>query len=627
MADEVPSVSGRFAPGTRIADYELAEQVGWGGMAAVYRARDVRLDRWVALKILAPEIARDDPFRQRFISESRAAAAVDHPNIIPVVEAGEAGGVLFIAMRYVGGGDLRTLYRELGPLSAARVTGIIAQVASALDAAHAAGLVHRDVKPANMLLAEVAWSGRPDHVYLTDFGLSKQSVSAPLTLTGQFMGTLDYMAPEQIESRPGDSRPVDGRADQYALACSAFEMLCGVPPFERGQDLGLLFDQLSAAPPSLAARRPDLPAAIDLVMARALARSPDDRYDSCLDFAAALSDACGLEWGASGRLMPGAPRAITELALPLTAAAPPATAGPPGAPGPPRVPGPPGTPGPSDLPGAPGPPVATDLPEAAPDLPGTPGTSGAPDSQRPPGSQRPPARRNPVRHPAWTLAQPVTRQPGVTGGARPASAEAGLAAGGLGAGGLDAIGLGPRTPAPGSSAPTRLAEPYPPARRGRSRRRLLAAAAVAVVVLGLAAGAFALLGGSGPAPGAAGRSSSATNAPASSAHAASTAHGKHPKAAARGPAGTVKAYIAAINRHDYAAAWNLGGRNGPASYPEFVQGFSATARDTLTIVSVSGDVVTVQLSAVQTSGAVMTFQGTYTVQDGVITGSAIKQTS
>jgi hypothetical protein len=573
VADEVPSVSGGFAPGTRIADYELAEQVGWGGMAAVYRARDVRLDRWVALKILAPDIARDDPFRQRFISESRAAAAVDHPHIIPVFEAGEAGGVLFIAMRYVGGGDLRTLYRELGPLSAARVTSIVAQVASALDAAHAAGLIHRDVKPANMLLAEVAGSGRPDHVYLTDFGLSKQSVSAPLTLTGQFMGTLDYMAPEQIESRT-----VDGRADQYALACSAFEMLCGVPPFERGQDLGLLFDQLSAPPPSLAARRPDLPAAIDLVMARALARSPDDRYDSCLDFAAALGDACGLEWGASGQLRPGTPRAVTELAVPLTAAAPPATAAPPG-------------------------------------MPGPQGPSGPPD---------PPAPRNPARHPEWTLAPSVTRQPGVAGGA-PASAEAGLASAGL-----DAIGLGPRqtrAPAPGSSAPTRLAEPYPPARRGKSRRLPLAVAAVAVVVIGIAAGAYALLHGSGPAAGPAGRSSSAATVPASSPHSASKSRGKHPKAVARGPAGTVKAYIAAINRHDYARAWDLGGRNGPASYPEFVQGFSTTAKDTLSIVSVSGDVVTVRLSALQTDGAVTTFEGTYTVQNGVITGSAIKQTS
>ena len=255
MTDEVPPALGDVGVGSQVASYRLDEQIGWGGMAVVYRALDVRLDRWVALKILAPEIARDGSFRQRFISESRAAAAVDHPHIIPVFEAGEAGGVLFIAMRYVGGGDVRTLFRRLGRLDAARVTSIVTQVAAALDASHAIGLVHRDVKPANMLLGTVGGGGRPDHVYLADFGLSKQALStAGLTLTGQFVGTLDYMAPEQIEARP-----VDGRADLYALACAAFEMLSGALPFRRDQDLGRVFAQLSQAPPALTARRPDLP--------------------------------------------------------------------------------------------------------------------------------------------------------------------------------------------------------------------------------------------------------------------------------------------------------------------------------------------------------------------------------
>jgi len=158
-----------FRPGTQLAGYELGEQIGRGGMAVVYRARDVRLDRWVALKILAPEIARDESFRQRFIRESRAAAAVDHPNIIPVFEAGDADGVLFIAMRYVEAGDVGTLARS-GPLDVARVNSIVAQIAAALDAAHAVSLVHRDVKPANMLIGALAVSGRPDHVYLSDFG-------------------------------------------------------------------------------------------------------------------------------------------------------------------------------------------------------------------------------------------------------------------------------------------------------------------------------------------------------------------------------------------------------------------------------------------------------------------------
>ena len=315
MTDEVPPAFGDVGVGSQIASYRLDEQIGWGGMAVVYRALDVRLDRWVALKILAPEIARDGSFRQRFISESRAAAAVDHPHIIPVFEAGEAGGVLYIAMRYVGGGDVRTLFRRLGPLDAARVTSIVTQVAAALDASHAIGLVHRDVKPANMLLGTVAGGGRPDHVYLADFGLSKQALSTVgLTLTGQFVGTLDYMAPEQIEARP-----VDGRADLYALACAAFEMLSGALPFRRDQDLGRVFAQLSQAPPALTARRPDLPPAVDQVMARALAKSPGDRQGSCLEFAAALRAACGLEWGAGGLLQSGPsgpPRAVTEPAAP-----------------------------------------------------------------------------------------------------------------------------------------------------------------------------------------------------------------------------------------------------------------------------------------------------------------------
>jgi Protein kinase domain len=203
VSDESPWGVGEFTLGSQIASYRLEEQIGRGGMAVVYRARDVRLDRSVALKILAPALARDQAFRQRFMRESRAAAAVDHPNIVPIFEAGEAGGaggVLFIAMRYVRGRDLRTLIDTAGALPAARVASIVAQMASALDAAHSHGLVHRDVKPANMLLAAATGSDQPDHVYLSDFGLSKRSLAG----AGQFLGTLDYVAPEQIEGRPVD---------------------------------------------------------------------------------------------------------------------------------------------------------------------------------------------------------------------------------------------------------------------------------------------------------------------------------------------------------------------------------------------------------------------------------------
>jgi serine/threonine protein kinase/DNA-binding beta-propeller fold protein YncE len=328
VSDEIPAAPGGFAAGSQIAGYQLEEQIGRGGMAVVFRAHDPRLGRRVALKILAPELARDEAFRQRFIRESRAAAAVDHPHIIPVFEAGEAEGVLFIAMRYVVGRDVRTLLDELGQLPAARVAGIVSQVASALDAAHSFGLVHRDVKPANMLLDAASGSGRPDHIYLSDFGLSKHSLSSSgLTGTGQFLGTLDYVAPEQIEGKA-----VDGAADQYALAGAAFEMLGGQPPFRRDQGLAVLWAQISETPPPITSLRPDLPPAVDAVMARALAKSPADRYPTCLDFARALREACGLRpeesdprgWQSPG---PGAagtggadwtsqPRQPTELARP-----------------------------------------------------------------------------------------------------------------------------------------------------------------------------------------------------------------------------------------------------------------------------------------------------------------------
>lgn len=296
MRDAAPQDAGRLAAavapglgaGSRIADYRLEEQVGHGGMAVVFRACDERLGRLVALKIMAPAVAADAAFRQRFIRESRAAAAVDDPHIIPVYEAGEASGVLFIAMRYVPGGDVRTLVDRQGPLRAGRAAAIISPVASALDAAHAAGLVHRDVKPGNMLVD--ARPGRPDHVYLSDFGLSKGAMSsARLTGTGQLLGTLDYISPEQIAGRQ-----VDGRTDQYALACAAFELLTGAPPFRRDEATAVMYAQLSEPPPQLTSLRPDLPPAADQVFARALAKAPGQRYADCREFADALRASCDL---------------------------------------------------------------------------------------------------------------------------------------------------------------------------------------------------------------------------------------------------------------------------------------------------------------------------------------------
>jgi len=324
VSEQTPPAPGDFGVGSHIAGYRLDEQIGRGGMAVVYRAHDPRLDRRVALKILAPDLALDEEFRQRFIRESRAAAAVDHPNIIPIYEAGEADDVLFIAMRFVNGRDVQTLIHQQAPLPAARACDIVTQVASALDAAHAHGLIHRDVKPGNMLRDATSGRAQPDHVYLSDFGLSKQSLgtSAALTAQGQFLGTLNYVAPEQIEGRP-----VDGRTDEYALACSAFEMLAGQTPFRRDDSLAIMWAQLSSAPPSLSGIRKDLPAAVDGVMARALSKAPDDRYGTCLEFATALRQACGVRTGstAPGKVEPGpgATRAVRpdELAAASGAAA------------------------------------------------------------------------------------------------------------------------------------------------------------------------------------------------------------------------------------------------------------------------------------------------------------------
>ncbi|GGT28431.1 serine/threonine-protein kinase [Streptomyces chromofuscus] len=289
MAGDTGLFSGRPSElvGRSVAGYRIEQELGRGGMAVVYRARDLRLDRTVALKLLAPELARNDTFRQRFSHESRVAAAIDHPHIVPVFEAGETDGLLYIAMRYVAGRDLRRLLDRQGPLRPGTALRIAGQVASALDAAHEHGLVHRDVKPGNILVARGTDSDHPEHVYLTDFGLTKKSLSLTgFTAVGQFVGTLDYVAPEQISGRP-----VDSRCDVYGLACVVYECLAGHPPFRRDDDLALLWAHQNDEPPPLTGSRPGLPAAVDEVFARALAKNPDDRPDSCLAFVAALRTA------------------------------------------------------------------------------------------------------------------------------------------------------------------------------------------------------------------------------------------------------------------------------------------------------------------------------------------------
>lgn len=291
--------------GRRVAGYRLEAEIGRGGMAVVYRAKDLRLGRTVAVKLLAPELARNEVFRRRFIHESQVAAAIDHPHIIPVFEAGEADGILFIAMRYVEHGDLRGLISRRGPFTVERAAGLALQIASALDAAHDHDLVHRDVKPGNVLVAPGTDSEHPEHLYLADFGLTKKSLSlSGLTGVGQIVGTLDYAAPEQISGRP-----LDGRCDQYGLGCVVFEMLSGAPPFRRESDLALLWAHLNDPPPTVREHRPDLPPAVDEVVGRALAKAPEERFTTCLQFVAELRAAAtvppvtgppGTQWGTAG---------------------------------------------------------------------------------------------------------------------------------------------------------------------------------------------------------------------------------------------------------------------------------------------------------------------------------------
>src|SRR5919198_4140667 len=207
--------------GRELGGYRILEEIGRGGTSVVYRAEHVRLGRTAALKLLSPGFGEAD-FSDRFLRESRLAASLDHPNIVPVYDAGEQDGLLYIAMAHVEGTDLKTLIAEEGPLPVRRALRILAQVASALDAAHQRGLVHRDVKPANILV------GPDDRAYLTDFGIVKEIAANGTTRTGGFVGTIEYSSPEQIEGRA-----VDGRTDVYALACVLYECLTGEAPFHR----------------------------------------------------------------------------------------------------------------------------------------------------------------------------------------------------------------------------------------------------------------------------------------------------------------------------------------------------------------------------------------------------------
>jgi predicted Ser/Thr protein kinase len=263
--------------------YDIQREVGRGGMGVVYLATDRRLGRRVALKVIVPELAADPQFRQRFEREARVAATLEHPHVVPVYEAGEQDGSLFIAMRFIDGHDLATEVRDHGRVAPDRLGRIVAQVAGALDAAHRSGVVHRDVKPANVLLTG---TGDDEQAYLTDFGLTREAASeSGLTLTGQWVGTVDYAAPEQILGEP-----TDARSDVYALGCLAYQALTGKPPYQ-GAPAARLFAHMNEPPPSACASRPELRSAVDAALARAMAKKPADRFQSTGDLGRALAAA------------------------------------------------------------------------------------------------------------------------------------------------------------------------------------------------------------------------------------------------------------------------------------------------------------------------------------------------
>ena len=266
------------AVGSTIAGFRVERLLGRGAMGAVYLAEDVHLRRKVAVKVLAGELADDDRFRRRFLLESQLAASLDHPHIVPIYAAGEAEDLLFLAMKYVEGYDLRELVDATETVGDERAMNLLGQVGDALDMAHGLGLVHRDVKPANILIG----AGKAEHVYLCDFGLARHA-STVQSLTGNaFVGTIAYVAPEQIETGA-----VDARADVYSLGCVLYECLTGAAPFERGGDLQVVFAHLKETPPLVTSLRPDLDDSIDDVLQKALAKAPDDRFSTCTELIAA----------------------------------------------------------------------------------------------------------------------------------------------------------------------------------------------------------------------------------------------------------------------------------------------------------------------------------------------------
>jgi len=287
--------------GQVIAGYRIEERVGRGGMGVVYRAEHLNLRRRAAIKIIAPDLAESEGFRERFTREARIAAVLQHPNIVTVYDAGEVDGILYLAMQYIEGQDLAGVLRKDGRLRPYRAIDVIRQVASALDAAHAQGLIHRDVKPANVLI-----EGRT--AFLTDFGLTKRTdgTHTELTRAGDVVGTIHYVAPEQIEGGQ-----VSARSDVYSLGCLLYHCLTGQVPYSRDTDVAVIYAHLSEPPPKLTALRPELAAGLDGVIAKALDKSPDRRFPTCSD----LVNAARGVIDAAGPLDTSAPRSARESSL------------------------------------------------------------------------------------------------------------------------------------------------------------------------------------------------------------------------------------------------------------------------------------------------------------------------
>jgi serine/threonine protein kinase len=272
-------MSGHLVIGGQLGSYMIESVIGRGGMSVVYRATHSRLGTPVALKVLAPELSSDDAFRERFLREAKMAAGIDHPNVIPIYDTGLHEDSLYIVMRYVGGGDFKALLVNSGPLSAQRAVELLRPVARALDVAHSHGLVHRDVKPANILLQR-SQSGDVEHVYLSDFGVTKHASSVSgLTKTGALVGTIDYMAPEQIEGRD-----VSAQTDVYALGCLFYQSVTGRVPHQRESEAAALWAHMREEVEPASKIRPDLPASVDGAIARALAKNPSARFATCDEF-------------------------------------------------------------------------------------------------------------------------------------------------------------------------------------------------------------------------------------------------------------------------------------------------------------------------------------------------------